>query len=195
MALQPRMNTIRPATGVSTSSTNTVQKGEHVRQEKHSSSRIRAKLLSSIVVFAVIISGSVVAKDIEFERGSDAAAAHSAAQAAHVGLNNAGISCSVDSAYGPDFLWTRWYSNAILSIDSSGATSLVLFNDDGVRDTSCSDAASVRVVGAVEITFSQTATGGQYLVHTTGRSMGLVQLSAREMIARIIGATEVASTR
>ena len=165
-----------------------------MQREQRSTTRLRAKLLSAIAIFAVVISGSVTAKDVEFERGSDRAQA-AASQAVHVQLNTSGISCSVDSAYGPEFLWTRWYQNAVLTIDLNGASSLVLFDEDGDRDDSCTVESAVRFRGAVDVEFSQTADGSQYVVRTSGRSMGLAQMTAREMIARIVGSTGAITVR
>lgn len=157
--------------------------------------RTRAKLLSSLAIFAVMAATIGYAKDVEFEFGSDAAVARAAAQAIHVGLNTAGISCSVDSAYGPDFLWTSWFDSAVLTIDARGGSSLILFNAEGGRVTRCDPEAGVRVAGAIDIDFQQTATGAQYVVHTSGSSMGLVQLSVRDMISRISTSTEAATIR
>ena len=194
MRLEPKKVKVSPATGASKSSTNTALRGDDVHNVTQPTNRIRAKLLRSLLIIATTLATFASAKEIEYERGSDAAAS-SASQVAHVALNNAGISCSVDSAYGPDFLWTRWYNNAILTIDVTGASALVLFDDETQRDTSCTDESSVRVTGAMDIEFSHTADGGQYLVRTSGRSMGFVQVSARELIARIVDAAGVVTFR
>ena len=60
-----------------------------------STNRLRAKLLRSIFLIAALAATLATAKDIEFERGSDAAAARRAT-VVHVGLNSAGFRCSVD---------------------------------------------------------------------------------------------------
>ncbi|HLU82833.1 MAG TPA: hypothetical protein VKZ43_05480 [Trueperaceae bacterium] len=194
MGIEPKKVTPSPATGATKSSTSPVPKGADMPQVTLSTNRLRAKLLRSIFLIAALAATLATAKDIEFERGSDAAAARRAT-VVHVGLNSAGFRCSVDSAYGPDFLWTRWFGNALLRIDPAGAASLVLFDDEGGRETRCEAEASVEVSGAIDIEFSQTSAVAQYLVKATGASMGYVRMTADEMIARIVSGTEVVTAR
>jgi hypothetical protein len=186
---------VSPATGTAKSSTSTPGKGEHMYRVERSSTDIRAKLLRSMCMVAVMLTAFAFGKNVEFDRGLDGTTVRGATQVMHIELNAAGISCSVDSAYGPDFLWTPWFDSAILTIDATGASSLVLFDKAGGDKTDCASDASVRVTGAVDIEFSQTTDGAQYLLSTSGRSMGYVHVSVREMISRIVSATEVVTTR
>lgn len=172
--------TPRPQAGAQDRSKDPIKK-EVIVNQVSTRNKLYVKLLRSLVFAVLAVAATASARPLEYGAELDAGLANTAST--RTAAQSVGFSCSVDSAYGPDALWSPVYQYAIATVDWYGARALSLYNDDG-SSTSCERGATVRVSGVIALEHVLSAGGRHSIFRVIAGSDDAAVLAYDEVFVR-----------